>query len=64
MSALADRTIDLPLHDDLDAAVEGAVRTCGRDPRVAVRALILGQRPLLEQLAGAVSTGYVRGSIR
>lgn len=64
MSSLANTIIDLPLRDDLDAAVEDAVRTCGGDPRVAVRALILGQRQLMEQLAGVVSTGYVRGSLR
>ncbi|WP_185982592.1 hypothetical protein [Aureimonas mangrovi] len=63
MSALTDRIIGLPLRDDLDAAVDDAVKTCGGDPRVAVRALIFGQRQLMEQLAGAVSTGYVRGSI-
>ncbi|MBB3938236.1 hypothetical protein [Aureimonas phyllosphaerae] len=48
------------MKDDLDEAIEDAIRTCGGDPRVAVGALILGQRQLLEQMAGAVSAGYVR----
>ena len=43
MSALAERITDLPLRDDLQAAVEDAIRTCGGDPRVAVCALILGR---------------------
>lgn len=60
MSALAEKIIDLPLANDLDAAVEDAVKTCGGDPRVAIKALILGQRQLLEKVAGQVSAEYVR----
>ncbi len=33
MSRLAERITDLPLKDDLDAAIEEAIQTCGGDAR-------------------------------
>lgn len=64
MSALAQKFIDLPLSDDLDKAVDDALRTCGGDPRVAIQALILGQRQLMEQMFASTSAGYVRRGLR
>ena len=44
------------LSDDLDAAVDEALRICGGDARRAIRGLIEAQRIIEAQ----VSTGYVR----
>ncbi|WP_427026587.1 hypothetical protein ACP4J4_20170 (plasmid) [Aureimonas ureilytica] len=60
MSRLSERITDLPLESDLDAAIEEAIRTCGGDARMAVGALILGQRSLQEAYAQRISAGYVR----
>ncbi|ALN75830.1 hypothetical protein [Aureimonas sp. AU20] len=60
MSRLSERITDLSLESDLDAAIEEAIRTCGGDARVAVGALILGQRSLHEAYAQQISAGYVR----
>lgn len=60
MSRLSERITDLSLENDLDAAIEDAIRTCGGDARVEVGALILGQRSLQEASAQRISAGYVR----
>lgn len=60
MSRLAEQITDLSLKDDLQEAIDDALRTCGGDPRTAIGALILGQRSLQEAYAARISTGYVR----
>lgn len=64
MSKLAERITDLPLKDDLEEAIEDAIRTCGGDPRVAIGALIAGQRSLMEAFSDRISAGYVRRGLR
>lgn len=64
MPKLAERITDLPLRDDLDEAVDEALRVSGGDPRVAIGALILGQRSLQEAFADRISAGYVRRGLR
>lgn len=64
MSRLANAFIDLPLQDDLDRSIDDAIRTSGGDPRVAIGALILGQRSLQEAFADKISAGYVRRGLR
>lgn len=60
MSQLAERIVDLPLADDLDAAIDEAILMSGGDARRAVGALILGQRSIQDAVAESVSAGYVR----
>ena len=60
MSRVAERITDLSLKDDLDEAIDEAIRTCGGDARVAVGALILGQRSLQEAYCEQISAGYIR----
>ncbi|KAB0681311.1 hypothetical protein [Aureimonas leprariae] len=60
MSRLSERVFELPLYDDIEESVRKVLLLCDDDPVVAVRALILGQRSLMEAYAGSVSTGYVR----
>ncbi|WP_062233668.1 hypothetical protein [Aureimonas sp. N4] len=60
MSKLAERLIDLPLTDDLEAAVDAALATSGGDARLAIQSLILGQRSLMEAYDSRISAGYVR----
>lgn len=64
MSRLTETITDLPLRDDLEAAIDDAIRSCGGDARVAVGALIAGQRSLMEAYAQRISAGYVRRSVR
>ena len=50
--------------DQLEAAADQAIATCGGDAREAVKALIVANRFVeteLEKLHAAVSTGYARG---
>ena len=50
--------------DQLEAAADQAIATCGGDAREAVKALIVANHFLeteLEKLRAAVSTGYARG---
>ena len=46
--------------DDIEEAVEEAIRLCGGDPRKAIRGLILAQRVVAAQ----VSRGYVRSQLQ
>ena len=46
--------------DDIEEAVEEALRLCGGDARKAIRGLILAQRIIETQ----VSNGYVRGKLQ
>ena len=64
MSRLAETITDLPLSDNLEAAIDDAIRVSGGDPRVAIGALIAGQRSLMEAYAQRISTGYVRRGAR
>ncbi len=64
MSRLSERITDLPLENDLDVAIDEAIRTCGGDARVAVGALILGQCSLQESYAQRISAGYVRRELQ
>lgn len=64
MSKLAERITDLPLRDDLDEAVDEALRVTGGNARAAISALILGQRSLQEAFADRISAGYVRRGLR
>ncbi len=48
MSKLAEWITDLASKDDLDEAAGDALRVAGGDPMAAIKALILGQRPLQE----------------
>jgi 3-methyladenine DNA glycosylase/8-oxoguanine DNA glycosylase len=53
-----------PTPDDLEAAADQAIATCGGDAREAVKVLIVANGFLEEQIAklqAAVSTGYARG---
>ena len=59
MSVVANRIIDLPLRDDLEADVDEAIRQAGGE-RQTIRGLILGQREITAQLGSAISKGYVR----
>jgi len=52
--------------DQLEAASDQAIATCGGDAREAVKALIVANHFLeteLEKLRAAVSTGYARGKL-
>jgi hypothetical protein len=52
--------------DQLAAAADQAIATCGGDVREAVKALIVANHFLeteLEKLRAAVSTGYARGKL-
>ena len=52
--------------DQLEAAADQAIATCGGDAREAVKALIVANHFLeteLEKLRAAVSTGYARGKL-
>jgi hypothetical protein len=64
MSRLAEMITDLPLSDNLEAAIDDAIRVSGGDPRVAIGALIAGQRSLMEAYAQRISAGYVRRGVR
>lgn len=60
MSRLSQTIIDLPLKDDLEEAIDDALQASGGDPRVAIGALIAGQRSLMEAYAQRISAGYMR----
>ena len=52
--------------DQLEAAADQAIATCGGDAREAVKALIVANHFLeteLDKLRAAVSTGYARGKL-
>ena len=52
--------------DQLEAASDQAIATCGGDAREAVKALIVANHSLeteLEKLRAAISTGYARGKL-
>jgi hypothetical protein len=52
--------------DQLEAAADQAIATCGGDAREAIKALIVANHFLeteLEKLRAAVSTGYARGKL-
>jgi len=52
--------------DPIESDVAAIIEACGGDPRSAIRALLveqLIQEQLIEQLAAALSFGYVRGQI-
>jgi hypothetical protein len=52
--------------DQLEAAADQAIATCGGDAREAVKALIVANQFLetdLEKLKAAVSMGYARGKL-
>ena len=54
------------LPHDLDRAVAEAIAVCDNDPRAAVRALIVANAYLEEELArlnALISRGYARGRI-
>jgi hypothetical protein len=62
MSAAAESTTPAP--DDLEAAADQAIAACGGEAREAVKALLVANGFLEEQvrkLQAAVSTGYSRG---
>lgn len=66
MSAIPDE-ISAPEPDPLEAAVDQAIAACGGDARSAVRALILANEYLeneVKDLMVAVSKGYARGKRR
>lgn len=46
--------------DDLETAVDEAIRLSGGDARAAILGLIRGQHSLEDQIARTVSAGYVR----
>ena len=51
----------------LEADTDGAIEACGGDPRAAVRALLVANRYLeneVDRLAEAVSAGFTRGRLR
>jgi len=53
--------------DELEAAVAATIKSCDGDPRAAVRALILSNAYLenqVETLSGLVSPGYARKKIK
>ena len=52
--------------DQLEAAADHALSTCGGDARETIKALIVANHFLeteLEKLRAAVSTGYARGKL-
>ena len=52
--------------DQLEAAADQAIATCGGEAREAIKALIIANHFLeteLEKLRAAVSTGYARGKL-
>jgi len=52
--------------DQLEAAADQAIATCGGDAREAIKALIVANDFLeteLEKLRAAVSAGYARGKL-
>ena len=52
--------------DQLEAAADQAIATCGGDARETIKALIVANHFLeteLEKLRAAVSTGYARGQL-
>lgn len=52
--------------DDLEAAVDAAIAACDGDPRAAIRALIVANGFLHEQverLTDLVSPGFARGKL-
>jgi len=52
--------------DDLEAAVETAIAACDGDPRAAIKALIVANSFLHEQverLTDLVSPGFARGKL-
>ena len=52
--------------DQLEAAADQAIATCGGEAREAIKALIIANHFLeteLEKLRAAVSTGYARGQL-
>lgn len=64
MSKLSERIMDLSLKDDLEEAIDDALRVTGGNPRAAIGALIMDQRSLQEAYADRISAGYVRRGIR
>src|SRR4051794_40463318 len=53
--------------DDLEAAVDSAIAACDGDPRAAIKALVVANHFLHEQverLTDLVSPGFARGSSR
>jgi hypothetical protein len=55
-----------PRSDDLDAAADQAIAACGGDAREAVKALLVANDFLeqqLDELRAKVSAGYARGRI-
>jgi hypothetical protein len=53
--------------DDLEAAIDQAIATCGGDLRATIRALIVAKDYLeseVEELKKAVSHAFVRGRFR
>lgn len=64
MSRLAERVTELPFTDDLEAAVDEVLRLSGGDARTAVRAVLLGQRSIVESYSSLISTGYARTGTR
>ena len=51
----------------LEAEVNDAIATCGGDVRAALRATLIANAYLegeIEQLTGAISTGFARGRTR
>ena len=52
--------------DQLEAAADHVISTCGGDAREAIKALIVANQFLeteLEKLRAAASTGYARGKL-
>jgi hypothetical protein len=58
--------LDTSDADQLEAATDQAIASCGGDAREAVRTLIVANHFLeteLEKLRAATSTGYARGKL-
>ena len=58
--------LDTSDADQLEAATDQAIASCGGDAREAVKALIVANHFLeteLEKLRAATSTGYARGKL-
>jgi len=58
--------LDTADADQLEAATDQAIASCGGDAREAVKALIVANHFLqfeLEKLRASVSTGYARGKL-
>ena len=58
--------LDTADADQLEAATDQAIASCGGDAREAVKALIVANHFLeteLEKLRAATSTGYARGKL-